>query len=50
MNATVDAMPGLIQAEPMTIPGPLAVRIWPATRHARRPTAQPPLERVALKD
>ena len=42
-----DAMRGLLadaglhQGEPLTIEGPLAIRLWPATRVADAPVAQP---------
>jgi SAM-dependent methyltransferase len=32
---------GLLQGEPVAIEGPLAIRLWPATRVADAPVAQP---------
>jgi hypothetical protein len=32
---------GLQQGEPMMIDGPLTIRLWPATRAAGTPVAQP---------
>ena len=32
---------GMLQGKPHTIEGPLAIRLWPATRAADAPIAQP---------
>ena len=33
--------PASLQGEPLAIEGPLAIRLWPATRVADAPVAQP---------